>query len=649
MSGLQLAGIVGSLCFCAASAQKPPGSYHVPIQAELIKTLDVRRIQTGSPVFARVTADWSGLGCALRSGAIIEAKVEIAQPRDKAKNGSQLALSFSKAQCSGNEMAPIDLVLAAVSWTPDDSETLRGQYPIVKRMVGPGGVSIGASDPKSAANHQIQALNGIEFRASDQFVPPPVLHTGDVYGVRGVKLQIGAGPGGSSLLSSKNRDVVLYQYTQFLLLPTSVAFVTVPISNASSASAVAGTSPNPASSMSLAVASPPPPKEFEPCSPPICNVDTAVAGDETSNHPSSSIAIRSLGYAPRLNREVAQLDNEEALIWVGQQQILVAFNPHTLVHRNGMTTIDAPVRKIHAVLLDLATSQVLSMADWELSDSGQFLWQLPGNRILVHAENELRVYDSHLVLTSRFPLAGPLGFVRISPNGELMAIGTIKERHSHELHRKLFEALDQNPEEDVEILILDKDFKTITQATTTSDIMPPTLLNEGQINLFAQPRMRYRLAMNTWENQTLTLARFSSKCIPELSSFAPDLLLVRTCSTPGGSSEFRVLRPDGRVVMHGRPNPQEVGHEAKGNNVSRTFAVKAIHTASDMRQGSVFHGSDLVEEVVRVYRATDGKRLAAVRAGAPAPSHDGYSLSPDGTQLAILAGAQIRIYPVPTN
>jgi hypothetical protein len=154
--------------------------------------------------------------------------------------------------------------------------------------------------------------------------------------------------------------------------------------------------------------------------------------------------------------------------------------------------------------------------------------------------------------------------------------------------------------------------------------------------------MHYRLTMNTWDNQASLLARFRSACIPELSSFAPDLLLVRTCSVPAGSSEFRVLRPDGRVVMHGRPNPQEMGHEAKGNIVSHTFALKAMRTASDRRHSVASHGSDLVDQEVRVYRATDGKRLASFRAGAPAPSHDGYSLSPDGTQLAILSGEQIK-------
>jgi hypothetical protein len=74
-----------------------------------------------------------------------------------------------------------------------------------------------------------------------------------------------------------------------------------------------------------------------------------------------------------------------------------------------------------------------------------------------------------------------------------------------------------------------------------------------------------------------------------------------------------------------------------------------MHTAPDQPLSAVFYGSDIVDEEVRVYRARDGKRLASIRAGAPAPSNDGYSLSPDGTQLAVLSGSQISIYSVPTN
>ena len=639
---------MGALCAGVVTAQSKVDPDHIPIQTELLKSLDVRRLQTGSSVFVRVTEDWSGRGCTLRRGAIIEAKVEIAQPRGDTKRESELVLSFSQAQCSGDEMSPIDLVLAAVSSQSADDVTLRGQYPLVKRSVGPGGKPVGLSDPKAATNHQTLASSGIDFRASDLFVPRPALRAGDVYGIGGIKLRMGAGPGGSSLLYAKKRDVVLDRYTQFLLLPVAVAFVPGPASAKTSAS-TAAVAPARPSKITPAPPSPPAPKEFEPCSPPSCTVDLPAAAGESLRHPSRSIAIRPLGYAPRMDRDVTQLDNEEALIWVGKEQILVAFNPHSLVHRNGISTIDAPIRKIHAALLDVGSSRVVSTVDWELSDAGKFLWQLSGNQILVHAGNELRVYDSRLQLAAQFPLAGPLGFVRISPNGELIAIGTIRERHSAELHRKLAETLDHNPEEDVEVMVLDKNFTAIAEARTTSDLMPPTLLNEGQLTLMASPNKRYRLEFLSWGTERSTLARFSSACTPELSSFAPNLVFIRTCDRTSGLPEFRALRTDGKVVWREQPSTEEFGHEAKGNGASGTFAIKILHASSTVRPGAVFRGSDLVDEEVRLYRATDGKRLSSFHSPAPAPSYGGYGLSPDGSQLAMLSGGHIVIYPVPAN
>jgi len=147
----------------------------------------------------------------------------------------------------------------------------------------------------------------------------------------------------------------------------------------------------------------------------------------------------------------------------------------------------------------------------------------------------------------------------------------------------------------------------------------------------------------------MTLARFSSSCTPEISTFSPDLASVRTCDKAGGSIEFRVLRPDGQLVMHRKPDAQELGHAADGNNASQTFAVRTMRAASAVHPGLPFHGSDLLVEEVRVCRASDGKRLASVRAETPAPSRGGFAFSPDGSRLAVIADSHLNIYPVPTN
>ncbi|MDR3741049.1 MAG: hypothetical protein P4L40_18685, partial [Terracidiphilus sp.] len=205
------------------------------------------------------------------------------------------------------------------------------------------------------------------------------------------------------------------------------------------------------------------------------------------------------------------------------------------------------------------------------------------------------------------------------------------------------------PPENVELRVLDKDFKTIAQGTTSSEIMPPTLLNEGQVNLLAKPKMQFRLALRSWQGQESTLARFSSSCLPAVSSFAPDLLIVRTCNKDEGTQEYRVLRPNGQALLHGKSNPEEMGQEAAGNSQSMRFALRVVHASSAITSGTVFHGTDLESEDVRIYRAVDGKRIAAFRVDSPAPSHGGYALSADGSQLAVLAGSRISLYAVPVE
>jgi hypothetical protein len=68
-----------------------------------------------------------------------------------------------------------------------------------------------------------------------------------------------------------------------------------------------------------------------------------------------------------------------------------------------------------------------------------------------------------------------------------------------------------------------------------------------------------------------------------------------------------------------------------------------------MVHGSVFRGSDLDYEEVRVFQSNDGRPLTSVRLQAPPPSHGTYALSPDGAQLAVIADAKVKLFAVPVQ
>jgi hypothetical protein len=394
---------------------------------------------------------------------------------------------------------------------------------------------------------------------------------------------------------------------------------------------------------------PPPVDDLDSCSPPQCNVALPPGAASDGAKPAASISIRQLGYAPRPRREMRNFDHDEVLAYLGPRELLVAFNPHLLVPRHELGRSGFVVRVIRAALIDTETLRATHTVDWEVPDNREYIWPLADGRVLVHVGSELRVYGEGLSISNRIPLEGPLNFVRVTPDGSFIALGVTHERHSPELHAQLAESLDREPEEDVEVLVLNRNFETIARSSTQSGLVAPTLLDEGQARLLAQPNRHYRVSMLTWDNQASTVARFNSSCTPELSSLASDLILLVSCSKQSGVLEYRVLHSDGKVALKGGGNPNDFDHVAKGGPNRQTFVVKSVRSISPLVPGDRFSAADLSSEELEVYRATDGKRLLGVRVSSPSGSRDGYALAPDSSKLAVLTLDQISIYSVAKN
>ena len=165
----------------------------------------------------------------------------------------------------------------------------------------------------------------------------------------------------------------------------------------------------------------------------------------------------------------------------------------------------------------------------------------------------------------------------------------------------------------------------------------------------AQPNMRYRVSMLTWNNEASTVGRFNSSCTPELSSLATDLILLVSCNKQSAVLEYRVLHSNGKLALKGGGNPNDFDHVAKGSPNGQAFVVKTVQSSSFLVPGDQFSAADLSSEELDVYRATDGKRLLGVRVSSPSASRDGYALAPDGSELAVLTRDQISIYSVAKN
>jgi hypothetical protein len=128
---------------------------------------------------------------------------------------------------------------------------------------------------------------------------------------------------------------------------------------------------------------------------------------------------------------------------------------------------------------------------------------------------------------------------------------------------------------------------------------------------------------------------------------APDLLLVVTCDAMTGGREYRVMRPDGKLILRGESSLAELGHAATGTQGTPEFALKVLSSSQPLLPGTLFRLADLESAQVAVYRAEDGKRLFTVRFSDPSASDGGYALAPDGNQMAVLARGRIEVYVLP--
>jgi len=618
-----------------------------PIQAELIADLNARVVKVGATVFARVTADWRGRDCSLDNGAILEGHVVSVVPHSQTVKTSELDLAFTRAQCGEPKLGKFELLLAAVAAPPahNDLGILSDPMP-----GGGGGISGLKAMQFSPINMQVDT----EINA---FPVSPLMKMGEVIGIRGLKLGVGTGAESSTALTLMGHDVSLDKRTTLLLIPAQGTFPRVAASAGVSSVAPGQTAAGHSSASASATGreeaesapSEPSVEDMDVCAPPECNVALPSANAIDLGRTAATLSIRQLGFAPRPQRVQDTFDDDDELAWLGPRQLLVAFNPHILVVRHWLGQAGWAVRIIRAALVDTETHSVIRSVDWELPDSGKYLWPLPGGRVLAHVGSELRVYGAGLKIEKRIALGGPLAFVRITPDGSYTAIGIRHERHSPELHAELVESLGAEPEENVSILVLNRDFATITTSSARSRLMPPTLLNEGQVRMLAQRNMSYRIAMRAWDGRLSTIASLRSSCEPELSSIAPDLLFLVSCDRQTEGRQYRILRPDGRLTLKGDSTLNECGNAAEGSANGEEFVVKSVQSSLPVPPGALFSAADFASETLGVYRASDGKRLLAVRVSSPTSSRDGYALAPDGSQLAVLTRDQVAFYAVPVK
>ncbi|HST10973.1 MAG TPA: hypothetical protein VLL05_11400 [Terriglobales bacterium] len=464
---------------------------------------------------------------------------------------------------------------------------------------------------------------------------------GEVAGIRGLKLNVGGGPEGSSILSASGHNVRLDPGSQLVLVPNLNAGASAAVSGVPTPAAVSLPAKEPKSSAALE-----PGDETEICSPPECSLAFGSSDSQPNAAAWVTLPVKELGYS-QPQHEIISFDYDSALSYLGDEHLVFTFNPHILIARDSAEAKFSKLRIIRAVLIDVQARKVVKTVDWKVPDDRQYLWTIDRNRILVHVGRELRMYGPGFRLEQHFALGGSLAFLRISPSAAYFAVGVVQERHSEIVHRELQEVENRDPEEDVEVKILDANLRTLATVVRSSRAEPPVLSAYGEIRTQQTSRNRWTISEESWDKQKRLVAAVNSTCRPDASTFPPNLLLLVGCDRQANGRWYRVLRQDGKPILKGWSFSEEVEQRAVRGGTNDLFSIAIARASKSVSVGGALQNSDLESERVAVYRSQNGERLFSVTIPSPVPTVQTSALSPNGDQLAVLQSGQIALYHVP--
>ena len=612
-----------------------------PISLELVRTLNSSTLKVGDEVVAKVQIDWTDGVCRFPAASVLHGVVmDTAEPGSKR---GRLALEF-RYRCKGAD--PQKLVWLAML-APDPGAADASDHRVMRQgfhsaSFGEGG---GFGSPGNTFENHVDmsgrqnATLPVTFHDSEAEIRskrPDAVKTGQVWKMPRLKLDVGTGPEGSTVVSSLDKQVKLPMGTVLILLPESVAVV----QPAPSGPELRGRAPAPPKRVAV-----PLPPELPGCAEPACTVlgsSSPVAGETV---PLKTISLEKTGYRRLKSAEMQDLEFGAASAFLGEDHLVFAFDPHSLVAREkGDRPEDRP-HMVRAVLFNLKTGKQERTLEWRVHHSEQYLWAVDGGHVVVHDGDRLRWLGSGLHEERVFKLDGPLAWLRMSPDRKHYAVGTVQELHTREEHAELAKLDAAGPEEQVRVQILNAKGETEEEGEQSSRALPPELLNGGRVELRRTAHGQWYLREHPWApGDHRDFARMPSSCMPKLKSLSANVIAAEGCDGASMDHWYRVFREDGSPVLKSVVHWREFSPLTAEDALSGIFALAVPEGGGSYVRNSAFHGADLARETVRVHRPSDGRALFETRMHSPLPAHQPMALSAGGDRLAVIDGDSILVY-----
>lgn len=609
-------------------------------KAELLNTIRSADLKPGDVIFVRSIGPWQQGDCTVASHTTLTATV-VTSPSSIGRHHFVLAMQFSPIRCAGPHPTLVRPALVALEAPSDAVRTEIERYgsgAAQKNMLA-GLFPSGYGDVRSSNSPMTNSapdsgLSSSMMNALRQgIVPEKPLRTGEVRGYRGIDLDLPENTRIPISILSSSHKFSLDRETEFALayLP------------------LAAEPPPPAPPAVVKVLPPPPEEEIaDVCASSGCT-ELAAAPAIASAHALWTLPLVKLGYQPRPQHEVIGLEHDASVYSFGEDELLLTFVRHTLVPRPNEPVPGSNPRSVRGVLISRADGRVIRIKDWTVSDDlGPFVWALGDHRVLAHVGHDLVLFGPDLSIQRRIPLSGPLLFLSAAPQGDLLLVATVHEKHTPQEHAKIaaFVGPDRSVDEEYDLTGLNAALQVTGSKRVPVEPTRPALVQNTMVAARPVHGTEWVLERSTWDGASKPLARFRSNCEVQVRSLPGDLLLAQGCPPidPFNSLWYRVLNLQGAVLLKGAVPKGDLLQQAESSSDGKLFAVASSHFDRLVEPTTVMRAGDFANLTVTLYSTRNGKEFFAARVPEGSAQQETFSLSPSNSTLAVLTSVALQAF-----
>ncbi len=411
----------------------------------------------------------------------------------------------------------------------------------------------------------------------------------------------------------------------------------------------------------------------------------AIAGNKAGDRP-LLIPVEPLGFQMIPTRFQSTGATMFTLHFVDETHLLFTFNKRSLMPRLPDADPNDDDRNVEAVLLNLPDGKVLARTQWRTRDRDRYLWPLEHGRFLLRQRSKLTVLDplrnferqgaAEAFRQEAFlELSRPIGYVAVSPGGDLLGIETVPPRKPKLTGAKADAAAlaatvagykpPPQPEENsghapVQIhffrMLSEKNGSRPGEeklvARTAGTVGAPNLISlpatgDGFLDIKRESSGVWLFDFVSHTGKRLELSPYDTSCAPRPYWLSRSEFVAFGCRGAQGKQELSYFNLKGEqpwlsVLQGSFVSPLIVGAPAGGRfAMSRTLISTSIFDTENL------NADDLTGQEVSVESNLDGRVLLKVLATPIQRVGQNFDLSPSGTQFAVLHAGNLEVYRLP--